>query len=147
MIPARRWQMSFADGFIAEQVDDLWEPWMRHADQALNDDQLLEIMQAAWSKLCKRARRAAVPAPRLRSSCACCCSSTFATGAMKSLRERCAPIWCIASSRRSAVARSPMTNPSLGLDVKVGPEVIEQLHQRIVAMHVRTTWFRGGNSA
>jgi transposase, IS5 family len=90
MIPARRWQMSFADGFIAEQVDDLWEPWMRHADQALNEDQLLEIMQAAWSKLCKRARRAAVPAPRLRSSCASCCSSTFATGAMKSLRERCA---------------------------------------------------------
>jgi hypothetical protein len=28
MIPARRLQLSFADGFIAEQVDDLWEPWM-----------------------------------------------------------------------------------------------------------------------
>jgi transposase, IS5 family len=56
MIPARRVQLSFADGFIAEQVDDLWEPWMRHADQALNDDRLLEIMQAAWGKLCKKSK-------------------------------------------------------------------------------------------
>ncbi len=30
MIAARRLQRSFADGFIAEAVDDLWEPWMRH---------------------------------------------------------------------------------------------------------------------
>jgi hypothetical protein len=29
MIEARRRQHSFADGFIAEAVEDLWEPWMR----------------------------------------------------------------------------------------------------------------------
>lgn len=45
-----------ADPFIAEQVGDLWEPWMRHANQALNDDRLLEIVQAAWSKLCKKSK-------------------------------------------------------------------------------------------
>ena len=46
MIHARRLQRSFADGFIAEEVSDLWEPWMRHADEALNDDGLLDIIQA-----------------------------------------------------------------------------------------------------
>jgi hypothetical protein len=45
VIVARRLQRSFADGFIAEEVQDLWEPWMRHADEALNDDQLLQIIQ------------------------------------------------------------------------------------------------------
>jgi hypothetical protein len=35
MIAARRLQRSFADGLIAEAVEDLWEPWMRCADQAL----------------------------------------------------------------------------------------------------------------
>jgi hypothetical protein len=42
LIAARRLQRSFADGLIAEEVEDLWEPWMRHADEALNDDRLLE---------------------------------------------------------------------------------------------------------
>ena len=38
MIATRQLQRHFADGFIAEAVADLWEPWMRHADAALEDD-------------------------------------------------------------------------------------------------------------
>jgi hypothetical protein len=41
MIAARRLQRSFADGLIAEEVGDLWEPWMRQADQVLEDEYLL----------------------------------------------------------------------------------------------------------
>jgi IS5 family transposase len=50
VIAARRLQRSFADGFIGEEVTDLREPWMRHADQALNDDQLLEIIQEEFKQ-------------------------------------------------------------------------------------------------
>jgi len=56
MIAARRLQRSFADGFITEEVTDLWEPWMRHADKALNDDQLLEIIQEELGKRCKKSK-------------------------------------------------------------------------------------------
>ena len=56
MIASRRLQRSFADGFITEEVTDLWEPWMRHADEALNDDQLLEIIQAELNKRCKKSK-------------------------------------------------------------------------------------------
>ena len=45
MIDVRRLQRTFADGFIAETVEDLWEPWMRYADNALEDDALLLIIQ------------------------------------------------------------------------------------------------------
>src|ERR1700721_155297 len=45
MIAARRLQRSFADGLIAEEVADLWEPWMRQADQVLEDDVLLSLIQ------------------------------------------------------------------------------------------------------
>ena len=45
MIVARRLQRSFADGLIAEEVADLWEPWMRQADQVLEDDVLLSLIQ------------------------------------------------------------------------------------------------------
>jgi hypothetical protein len=40
VIQYRRSQLSFADGLISEEVTDLWEPWMRHADEAIDDDQL-----------------------------------------------------------------------------------------------------------
>ena len=56
MIAARRLQRSFADGFIGEEVTDLWEPWMRHADEALNDDRLLEIIQQELSKRYKKSK-------------------------------------------------------------------------------------------
>jgi hypothetical protein len=35
---------------IAEEVGDLWEPWMRHADRVLEDEALLAMTQAELSK-------------------------------------------------------------------------------------------------
>lgn len=37
MIEMRRAQLSFGDGLIAAEVDDLREPWMAHADAVLAD--------------------------------------------------------------------------------------------------------------
>ena len=50
MIATRRLQQHFADGLIAEAVEDLWEPWMHHADTALEDDALLLIIQEELAK-------------------------------------------------------------------------------------------------
>jgi len=41
VISMRRAQLSFGDGLIAAEVGDLWEDWMRHADQVLVDEGLL----------------------------------------------------------------------------------------------------------
>ena len=65
MITARRLQRDFADGFIAEAVEDLWEPWMRYADQALEDDALLLLIQQELAKRCQKSKtrgRKATPA-------------------------------------------------------------------------------------
>jgi IS5 family transposase len=65
MIATRRLQRSFADGFIAEAVEDLWEPWMRHADTVLDDDALLLLIQQELAKRCKKSKtrgRKATPA-------------------------------------------------------------------------------------
>ena len=60
MIKARRAQLGLGDefiaGFIAERAEDLWEPWMRQVDQALDDARLLEIIQDAWKRLCKKSK-------------------------------------------------------------------------------------------
>ena len=56
MIKVRRLQASFADGLIAEEVSDLYEPWMRHADQILDDDPLLNLVQQERSKRIRKSR-------------------------------------------------------------------------------------------
>ena len=41
MIEMRRAQLSFGDGLIAEEVSDLREDWMQHADQVLADEEIV----------------------------------------------------------------------------------------------------------
>ncbi len=61
MIEVCRQQMNFADGLISEEVDDLWEEWMRHADEVLGDGELLDTVYQAlarrWPQSRTRGRR------------------------------------------------------------------------------------------
>jgi IS5 family transposase len=51
MIEMRRAQLGFGDGLIAEEVSDLREEWMHHADRVLADE---EIVAAVYEALAKR---------------------------------------------------------------------------------------------
>ena len=51
MIEMRRAQLSFGDGLIAEEVSDLREDWMKHADTVLADE---AIVAAVYEALAKR---------------------------------------------------------------------------------------------
>jgi IS5 family transposase len=62
VIAARRLQQSFADGLIFEEVGDLWEPWMRHADKALEDEALLLLIQQELMKRCRKSKTRGRPA-------------------------------------------------------------------------------------
>lgn len=50
MIEARRQQLHFGDGLIAEEVSDLQEDWMKHADPALDDEQLVSTVYEALAR-------------------------------------------------------------------------------------------------
>jgi IS5 family transposase len=56
VIEARRAQLSFGEGLINEEVADLWENWMRPADQVLDDDQLLSTVYEALAKRSPKSR-------------------------------------------------------------------------------------------
>ena len=110
MIAARRLQRQFADGFIAEAVEDLWEPWMRHADTALEDDALLLIIQQELAKRCKKSKtrgRKATPAEVVLRMLLLKHVSDWSYETLS--REVRAPIWSIASSPGSAAKRFQMT--------------------------------------
>ncbi len=51
MIETRRAQRTFGDGLIAEEVKDLHEEWMKHADRVLADK---GIVAAVYEALAKR---------------------------------------------------------------------------------------------
>ncbi len=46
----RRRQISFGDGLIAEEVSDLREAWMTHADQVVADEQIVLVVYEALGK-------------------------------------------------------------------------------------------------
>ncbi len=63
MITARRMQSDFADLWIHETVQELWEPWMRHAHKALRDDNLVDLVQAELNQRCAKSKTRAAQLP------------------------------------------------------------------------------------
>ena len=134
MIAARRLQQNFADGRIAEAVSDRWEPWMRHADQALNDDQLLDIVQQELSKRCKKSKTRGRPA-------------TPAEVVLRMLLLQHMRDWSYADVSREVRAnlvyrqftgigggKVPDDKTMGRLGRQRGPEVIAKLHRRVVSI-------------
>jgi hypothetical protein len=150
MITARRLQRGFADGFIAEAVEDLWEPWMRHADKALEDDALLLLIQRELAKRCKKSKtrgRKATPA-----------EVVLGMLLLKHVRDRSYETLS-REVRANLVYREftriggekvPDARTMGNLARKMGPELIEKLHRRVVeiaqenqiAPLVRCGWIR-----
>src|ERR1700738_4642635 len=134
MIATRRLQRSFADGFIAETVEDLWEPWMRHADQVLEDDALLLIIQQELAKRYKKSKtrgRKATPA-----------EVVLRMLLLKHVRDWSYEV-LVREVRANLVYREftriggekvPDDRTMGNLARQLGPEVIEKLHRRVVAI-------------
>src|SRR6266436_9885431 len=53
----RRSQLSFGDGMIAEEVSDLREDWMKHADEVLADEDIVLVVYEALAKRHPNSRR------------------------------------------------------------------------------------------
>jgi IS5 family transposase len=136
VIAARRLQSSFADGFIAEEVQDLWEPWMRHADEVLNDDQLLQTIQKELSKRHKKSKTRGRP-------------GTTAEVVLRMLLLKHMRDWSFEATTREVRAnlvyreftgigggKVPDDKTMGRLARQLGPEAIEKLHQRTVAIAV-----------
>lgn len=56
MIEARRQQLHFGEGLIAEEVNDLREEWMKHADQVLEDENLVATVYEALARRSPKSR-------------------------------------------------------------------------------------------
>jgi IS5 family transposase len=134
MTPPRRLQQSFGDGLIREEISDLWEPWMHHADTVLDNDRLVEIIQAALVKRCKKSRtrgRPGTPADVI-----------LRLLILKHIRD-----WSFQETAREVRANlvyREFTRIGAGtvpddksisrFSRQIGPQVVEQLHEQVVSI-------------
>jgi IS5 family transposase len=129
-----RQQRSFGDGFIRETVDELWEAWMRHADAILADEELLEIVHHALQGRHPRSRTHGRP-------------GTPAEVVLRMLLLKHIRDWSFADLERETrgnllyreftrigAAKVPDAKTLGRLAQALGPDVIEKIHGRIVAL-------------
>ena len=134
MIELYRRQRNFAEGLIAEEVSELWEGWMRHVDEVLGDQALLGIVYEAlaqrWPMSRTRGRKGTPAEVVLRLLL------------LKHIRN-----WSYAILEREVRAnlvyrqftrvgaeKVPDAKTLGKLGLALGPEVIEKIHQRVVAI-------------
>jgi hypothetical protein len=101
VIETRRAQRSFGDGLIAAEMADLHEAWMRQADRALDDPQIVAVVHEALTQQ--------HPQSRLRGRRGVPAEVVLRLLVLKHARR--GPIWCIATSPASAAPRRRMPRP------------------------------------
>jgi IS5 family transposase len=134
VIEVCRRQRNFAEGFIAEEVSELWEDWMRHVDEVLSDQALLGIVYEAL------ARR--WPMSRTRGRKGTLVEVVLRLLLLKHLRN-----WSYVILEREVRAnlvyrqftrvgaeKVPDAKTLGKLGLALGPEIIEKIHQRVVAI-------------
>jgi len=132
MIAMRRRQLSFADGLIAEEVRDLRDGWMEHADAVLADE---SIVSAVYEALAKRH-----PKSRSRGRHGAPAEVVLRLLILKHVRN-----WSYAVLEREVRAnlvyrdftrvgggKMPDAKTMGRWGVALGPEVIKQVHERLV---------------
>lgn len=134
MIELCRRQLNFADGLIAEEVGDLWEDWMRHVDQVLADPQMLEVVYEAlarrWTNSRTRGRKGTPVEVVLR----LLLLKHMRNWSYAVLEREVRANLVYRQFTRVGAAKVPDAKTLGKLGVVLGPAIIEQIHQRVVAI-------------
>lgn len=134
MIKVRRAQRNFAEGLIAEEVSDLWEDWMRPADQVLDDEQLLSTVYEALAKRCPKSRtrgRLGTPAEVVLRLLLL---KHIRNWSYEVLEREVRANLVYRSFTRIGGGKVPDDTVINKWALALGPEVIEDLHKRVVAI-------------
>jgi transposase, IS5 family len=134
MIAARRVQRSFADGFIAEEIADLWEPWMRQADQVLEDDALLTLIQQELSRRVKKSKTRGRPGTPAEIVLRMLLLKHMRNYSFEELSREVRANLVYREFTRVGGGKTPDDKSMGRLARQLRPEVIRQIHDRVVAM-------------
>jgi IS5 family transposase len=126
--------MSFAEGLINEEVEPLWEEWMRQVDEVLRDEQLLEIVHEAlaqrWPQSRTRGRRGTPAEVVLR----LLLLKHIRNWSYSILEREVRANLVYRQFTRIGAEKVPDAKTLGRLAVALGPQIIEKIHQRVVAI-------------
>jgi transposase, IS5 family len=134
MIEMRRAQLSFGDGLIAEEVSDLREDWMEHADNVLADEEVVAAVYEALAnrhpKSRSRGRRSAPAEMVLR----LLILKHIRNWSYQVLEREVRANLVYRNFTRVGAGKTPDAKTMGRWGVAIGPDAIKQIHARIVTI-------------
>jgi transposase, IS5 family len=136
-------QRTLGEGLMEEETADLWEPWMRHADRVLEDEQLVHAVYEALlkrhAKSRTRGRRGVAAEIVLRMLLL----KHIRNWSFAELEREVRPNLLYREFTRIGSGKVPDAK-TLGRQAQaLGPEVVEQMHRRVVELAVENKVVRG----
>jgi transposase, IS5 family len=132
VIKTHRAQRSFGDGLIAEEVKDLHEAWMKYADQLLGDPQIVAAVYEALAQRHPQSRKRGRPGTPAEVVLRLLVLKHMRNWSYGVLEREVRANLVYRDFTRVGGAKAPDAKTMGKWGVALGPEVINQIHQRIV---------------
>ncbi len=143
MIEPTRAQLSFAEGLIQEEVGPLWEEWMREVDPLLADRELVQIVYEALAQRWPNSRTRGRPGTPAEVVLRLLLLKHIRNWSYHVLEREVRANLVYRQFTRVGAQKVPDAKTLGRLALVLGPEIIEQLHARVVAIACQKRIVRG----
>ncbi len=143
MIEPSRPPLSFAEGLIQEEVGPLWEEWMRQIDEVLADRELVQIVYEALARRWPQSRTRGRPATPAEVVLRLLLLKHMRNWGYRVLEREVRANLVYRQFTRVGAQKVPDAKTLGRLALALGPEIIEQLHCRVVTIACEKRIVRG----
>lgn len=134
MIKLRHQQPTVWEGLFAEEVAELWEPWMRAVDELLEDEELLDAVYDAQGKRHPQSRQRGRQQTPAEVALRMLILKHVRNWSYEILEREVRANVVYRSFCRIGMEKVPDAKTLVRLGQAIGPETIRELHDRIVAL-------------
>jgi IS5 family transposase len=143
MIESTRPQLSFAEGLIQEEVGPLWEAWMRQVDEVLADQELVQIVYEALARRWPKSRTRGRPGTPADVVLRLLLLKHIRNWSYQTLEREVRANLVYRQFTRVGAQKVPDAKTLGRLAVALGPDIIEQIHRRVVSIAREKQIIRG----
>jgi IS5 family transposase len=143
VIEPSRPQLSFAEGLIQEEVGPLWEEWMLKVDAVLADCELVQIVYEALAQRWPHSRTRGRPGTPAEVVLRLLLLKHMRNWSYRVLEREVRANLVYRQFTRVGAQKVPDAKTLGKLALALGPEVIEQIHRRVVAIACEKQIVRG----
>jgi transposase, IS5 family len=143
LIEPSRPQLSFAEGLIQEEVGPLWEEWMREVDVLLDDRQLVQIVYETLARRHPKSRTRGRPATPADVVLRLLVLKHMRNWSYYVLEREVRANLVYREFTRVGAEKVPDAKTLGRLALALGPEIIEQIHRRVIGIACEKRVVRG----